>query len=523
MRPILAALLTLLALPAAASASTLRLASGVLSYSDTTTTDTNAVSFAVSPDGARITVTEAGKTSRNRAITISGDANCPATGSSASCPLALVSSITVNTDGGNDAINQTTSLPSTLIGGAGNDTITGGPGNDVFPDDPGSDTLVGGGGRDAVDYSKATTPVAVSLDGQPGDGTQGENDNVGADIEVVLGGIANDVLTGNDSDNEIDGNAGDDTLTGGAGNDKLDGGAGNDSESGGAGDDSEAGGDGDDNEAGGDGNDSLSGGAGSDRLLADAGNDTLTGDGGDDVLEGGDGDDALDGGAGADTLTGETGTDTATYADSPTAVRVVLDGQPNDGAAGENDNVQTENIIGSPGDDVLVGDKGTNVLSGTAGNDRILGGKGADVLDGGAGDDILESLDGAKDTVSCGDGEDGTVSDRRDVRTACDYIKYRTLAATGTRLHLSNGFVRAPVRCSPAVAEHCSGRIYLKAGRKTIGSLGMNLGAGRRWVARIKLTRAGLRAVRTQRVTTATLSVHDRQAIPTTQTIRIAS
>src|SRR5437870_4561440 len=104
MRPILAAILTLLVLPAAANASTLKLVNGVLTYADTTSTDVNAVT--ITTDGTRVTVTEAGKTSRNRAITITGDANCPASGSTGSCPLASVTSISVNTDGSNDSITQ---------------------------------------------------------------------------------------------------------------------------------------------------------------------------------------------------------------------------------------------------------------------------------------------------------------------------------------------------------------------------------------------------------------------------------
>src|SRR4051794_29480161 len=133
MRPILVAIFLVLALPAAASASSLKLSNGVLTYTDTVATDTNNVGFAVSPDGTRITVVESGKTSRNRAITISGDANCPATGSAASCALAAVKSITVDTGGANDTILQSTALPSSLTGGARNDSITGGGGGRALP------------------------------------------------------------------------------------------------------------------------------------------------------------------------------------------------------------------------------------------------------------------------------------------------------------------------------------------------------------------------------------------------------
>jgi Ca2+-binding RTX toxin-like protein len=454
-RLILLAAVFSIAISATAEASTLKVSGGVLSYSDSSTTDTNNVTIAPTPDGSHITVTETGKTSRNRAITITSDGSCTATATTGTCAAAGVSSITVDTGGANDIIAQSTSLPSTLHGGAGNDTITGGGGDDTFSEEPGADVFHGGGGIDTVDYSSATTPVVVSLDDQPGDGAANENDNVGSDIEMVVGGSGNDTITGSAADNVLVGGAGDDTLTGGAGNDLLDGGTGND------------------------------------------------------VLNGGD------------------GTDTATYANAATGVTVSLDGKPDDGVQGEADNVDTENVIGSPHDDVLIGNAGANSLSGGDGNDRILGGTGADVLDGGNGDDIIQSLDGTRETVACGDGQDGVVSDRADVRTDCEYIKYRPLAASATALHLSHGAVRAPVRCSPATAVGCHGHITLRTGRHTLGTLRYHLSSGRRWIARIKLSRKARSYVAHHRLTTASLVVSDTDASGdrnrTTQTIRIAS
>jgi Ca2+-binding RTX toxin-like protein len=449
MRPFLAAILAVLALPAAASASTLKVSAGVLSYTDSVTTDVNNVTLSLSADGTRVNVTEAGKTSRSRAITITGDGTCVVSGSSGNCPAAGVTSIKVDTGGGDDQVVQSTPIPSSLVGGAGNDTLTGGPGNDTFAAEPGNDTFNGAGGTDTADYSKSASPVTVSLDGVANDGVAGETDNIATDVEVVIGSPFNDVLTGDDADNTLSGGAGDDRLDGGAGNDTLDGGPGND------------------------------------------------------VLQGGD------------------GTDTATYADE-SAVTVSLDGKPDDGQTGETDNVLTENVIGSPGDDVLIGGPGPNALAGGDGNDRLLGGKGVDALDGGAGDDIIESLDGAVDQVACGDGADGVVSDKPDVRSDCDYIKYRALAASATALHQRNGYVRVPVRCSPATAIGCRGRVELRVGRKIIASRAYDLKSGRRWVAKLRVTRRGLAQIRKRQVTKATLLVRDAHAIPTTQTLRIA-
>jgi Ca2+-binding RTX toxin-like protein len=462
MRAFLIALIALLAIPAVAQAGTLSVSGGVLSYNESDLNARNVVTITLSPDGSRITVTDTGR-SGGRALTLTTDGSCTVSRATGSCPAAGVASIVVNTTDQDDTITQNTSIASRLQGGNGNDKITGGPGADVLIGEAGADTLAGGGGTDTADYSARTAPVTVSLDGAANDGEAGEGDNVGADVEILVGGSGDDALSGNDADNALLGNAGNDSLSGGGGNDQLDGGA---------------------------------------------------------------GDDTLSGGPGSDALTGGDGTDTASYADSAAPVKVVLDGKPGDGAAGENDSVDTENVIGSPGDDVLIGNAGPNHLAGGDGSDRILGGKGVDVLDGGNGDDILQSLDGTRDSVTCGDGEDGVVSDRSDIRTACDYIKYRALAASTTALHLTKNYVRVPMRCSPATVAGCKGKLSLEAGHRALGTLSYHQASGRRFVARVKLTRAGLRYVKRRQITKATLVVRDVDpagvATRTTQTIRIA-
>src|SRR4051812_22310820 len=330
----------------------------------------------------------------------------------------------------------------------------------------------------------------------------------------------------------LDGGNGNDKITGGPGNDVLVGGVGADTLNGGAGTDTadysartapvtlsldSSANDGEPGEA-----DNVN--ADVEVLAGGAGDDTLTGNDGANTLLGNAGNDTLDGRGGDDTLTGGDGTDTASYANAASGVRVVLDGKPGDGVPnGESDNADTENVIGSPGDDVLIGSGGPNSLAGGDGSDRILGGKGADTLDGGAGDDILQSLDGAQDAVACGDGQDGVVSDKADVRSDCEYIKYRSVAATTTALHTSKGVVRVPVRCSPATVAGCRGLITLQAGRRSLGSLHYSLRSGRRWVARVKLTPRGRAYVARHRLATAALVVHDVDGsgvrVRTTQTL----
>jgi hypothetical protein len=94
-------------------------------------------------------------------------------------------------------------LPCTIVGTPGSDTINGTPGDDVICGLGGNDTINGRGGDDRI-----------------------------------LGGAGSDVLSGGPGDDEIDGGSGADRLLGGAGNDlllgldgfadALDGGAGSD-------------------------------------------------------------------------------------------------------------------------------------------------------------------------------------------------------------------------------------------------------------------------------------------------------
>jgi Ca2+-binding RTX toxin-like protein len=186
---------------------------------------------------------------------------------------------TVHGGDGNDAIWGGNGNDQ-LYGDAGNDTIIGGPGNDLEnggagndtmgwdvysppyiytgtldealppgPDDSGADTYVGGGGDDEVTYDQATVGVNVSLDGVANDGQPGEGDNVGTDIDHVVGTrYQADTLTGGAGPVTLEGQGGDDTLTAGTGKATLD---------------------------GGDDNDTLYGGPNADTLIGGAGDDTI--------------------------------------------------------------------------------------------------------------------------------------------------------------------------------------------------------------------------------------------------------
>jgi len=180
--------------------------------------------------------------------------------------------------------------------------------------------------------SEKTFEVAVV---SVGDGTKKRDD--------ITGSEAGDTIRGRKSGDKIDGAGGDDTLDGGNGRDKV---------------------------KGGDGDDDLGGGNGNDKLL------------------GGDGDDLITGGTGADKIKGGPGTDTASYANSSDPVKINLGKTKQKGGDAEGDKLKSiENLIGSKGNDTLVGDGGANVLDGRDGNDKLRGKGGADTLIGGEGND----------------------------------------------------------------------------------------------------------------------------------------
>jgi Ca2+-binding RTX toxin-like protein len=155
-------------------------------------------------------------------------------------------------------------------GGAGNDLVDGGDGNDALEYSQGvrndtglgGDTYVGGPGTDHLWLDAHGNGVTISLNGVADDGSSGEGDNVGADIEDIDGTAGNDVFTGS---------PGPDGFSGGFGNDEIHGGG---------------------------GDDHLYGGGGDDRIFGDAGNDKL---------EGANGADTIDGGSGTDQLYGDIG------------------------------------------------------------------------------------------------------------------------------------------------------------------------------------------------------------------------
>ncbi|HEX5621443.1 MAG TPA: calcium-binding protein [Solirubrobacteraceae bacterium] len=207
---------------------------------------------------------------------------------------------------------------------------------------------------------------------------------------VVNGGAGGDSISDErgvtqDTDT-LNGNDGDDTLTGPAGGALLlmnmNGGAGDDTlirnrhgiflvTQGGPGDDTlMAGADGSlgESDHGEAGDDTYVGSATAvDRFVADPGADTYRGGSGDAYR------------------------DSMSYGEVVAPVTLTLDGRPNDGEAGERDNVMPdiELIFGGAAADHLTAGGVPAELYGGAGDDRLAGGPGADGLNGEAGHDVL--------------------------------------------------------------------------------------------------------------------------------------
>jgi Ca2+-binding RTX toxin-like protein len=262
----------------------------------------------------------------------------------------------------------------TLQGGMGNDILHGGNGDDTFLTHTaadGDDVYYGDAGNDTMSYAKRTAGVTVTMDGLAGDGdlAAGESDNVGIDVENLIGGDGNDVLVGNAASNWIRGGKGNDVLSGGAAGSSCSG------------------------------------------IL-----DTLDGEAGNDTFD-------MGAAAGCPAkLIGGVGTDTADFRARTNGVYVTLNNLADDGessgAEGINVGSDIERVLGGSGNDHLTGGAGNDELHGGPGNDVIHGGGGDDVLIGGPGNDELDGdagndtfLEGCTDNdynppIACGAGSD---------------------------------------------------------------------------------------------------------------------
>ena len=377
-------------------------------------------------------------------ILVSGSADADAIDLSDISPAngyTVLDSVTINAGSGNDTIIGS-QVNNKINGSGGDDILTGGTGNDTLNGGGGSDFLVGGQGNDIL---RGQGSGLDTLSGGPGDdvidgGAGFDHLSESADVSFTvtdssLSGLGDDTLIeiqlaqlfGGSSANDIDGTAFSGRLF-------LNGAGGNDTLKGGPGADRIFGGSGRDVIQGGDGNDVLRGqGGNQDSLVGGPGNDKLSGGIGGDILEGGLGDDWLRGESGNDTMSGGAGTDQLYEKGN---VDLLLSDSAMTGGLGTNvlSSIETayfkggngantfdasrfsgnttligsggdDKIIGGTADDLLVGQSGNDMVSGGLGNDTLQGFRGDDTLVGGLGDDLLDGGT-QSDALSGQDGDD---------------------------------------------------------------------------------------------------------------------
>ena len=90
---------------------------------------------------------------------------------------------------GSDELRGTTTsgISTQMFGGPGDDTLIGGRGFDNMTGDEGADEFIGGLQNDSVGYSDAPAGVTVTMNDVANDGPPGENDNVHSDVETLSG------------------------------------------------------------------------------------------------------------------------------------------------------------------------------------------------------------------------------------------------------------------------------------------------------------------------------------------------
>jgi hypothetical protein len=105
--------------------------------------------------------------------------------------------------GGNQIMGGPGGNSYSLQGGTGNDTFVQGSDSLVTNVGMSNDTMAGNGGVDTIDYSQRTGSLNVIMDGvsSSGEGSMGEADIVGADIQNLYLGTGGGLYTGNSLNN----------------------------------------------------------------------------------------------------------------------------------------------------------------------------------------------------------------------------------------------------------------------------------------------------------------------------------
>jgi Ca2+-binding RTX toxin-like protein len=275
-------------------------------------------------------------------------------------------------------LDPSVTVPASITGNGGHDTIQGGSGNDTLVTTGGNDCIVGGAGDDTILLGGTIDPTVP-------DPYCKDHGNPHYPGSTAYGGAGNDYIVGTPEDDYISGDAGNDTLHGGDGFDTVDGGADNDLVFGDAQGDSLLGGDGDDSISL-NGPDTVDAGAGND-LVSPLLTDPVTGNPSAPVM-----------GFVPSSSGGSLGAPVMSLL--PTALPPSCstpDSSSNTGAS-VNGGDGNDTLVGTPQDDTLNGGDGDDCISGNDGNDVLNGGDGNNEIDGGNGDDTISTgVNGSSD------------------------------------------------------------------------------------------------------------------------------
>ncbi len=319
-----------------------------------------------------------------------------------------VQEISIDALGGDDTVTVDVNRPTTILAGAGNDTITGSDGGaDLAVGQQGADTFSGRGGDDVFVWNPGDGNDVI--DGDDGNDTHvfngsGTNEIIGVEpngarvrLTRDVGNIVMDI--GTIENVTVNAMGGDDTVSGAQGLMALldlltfDGGAGNDILDGGDGDDILKGGDGDDMLFGGDGDDTVDGDGGADTALLGAGDDVF-------IWDPGDGSDFVEGESGFDSLlfNGSGGSEIFDASADGSRLRffrnignIIMDvgttEQIDLRALGGDDATTIRNLDDTDVIDVIVdAGPGNDSFVGSSLEETFLGGEGDDTVTMGAGD-----------------------------------------------------------------------------------------------------------------------------------------
>jgi len=146
----------------------------------------------------------------------------------------------------------------------------------------------------------------------------------------------------------------------------------------------------------------VNGGLAKDTVITGIANDTISTNSGDDTITSGLGDDTIDGGEGSDTLDFSSIDNADGTGVNANLVAGTVTGDGTDTIS------KIENVTGTQGQDIIIGDGEINILKGEGGKDTIEGGAGDDTIEGGDGDDTVEG--GAGEDILKGDAGKDTVS-----------------------------------------------------------------------------------------------------------------